>query len=211
MTTVKTTASDRSRTLQRLPLLCLASALLLAAPCAMAQPGAPASVPAADAPDAPSGTEGTPTFSYRWLAGSTFHSVSTPGSYTYYGAGCIQPSGTGTRTFHHKLLLPQGSLVKYVRLYYRNTSTANTPTAYFTTYNMVGGITDHGFVSGSNIGGYSSALSGEMNYTVDHIAEPINIDVSLGSVTDGSVQFCGVRVAYYAPELEIDIFKDGFE
>ncbi len=100
--------------------------------------------------------------------------------------------------------------MKYVRLYYRNTSTANTPTAYFTTYNMVGGITDHSFVSGSNIGGYSSAVSGEMNYTVDHIAEPINIDVSLGSVTDGSVQFCGVRVAYYAP-LPPEIFMDGFE
>lgn len=211
MTIVNTPASTGSRTLRYLPGLCLASLLLLAASGALAQPDAATSVPAVDAPDAPSGTEGTPTFSYRWLTGSTFHPVSTPGPFAYSTAGCIQPSGTGTRTFHHKLLLPQGSLVKYVRLYYRNTSTANTPTAYFTTYNMVGGITDHSFVAGSNIGGYGSALSGEMNYTVDHTAEPINIDVSLGSVTDGSVQFCGVRVAYYAPELEIDIFKDGFE
>ena len=211
MTTVKTTASDRSRTLQRLPLLCLASALLLAAPCAMAQPGAPASVPAADAPDAPSGTEGTAlTFSYQWLAGSTFHPVSTPGSYSYASAGCIYPSATGAPLFHHKLLLPEGSLVKYVRMYYRNGSASNAPTAFFTTYDMTGGFNQRMTVSGPSTSGYGQILSGEMNYTVDHSVEPINIAVNLGSVIDGSVQFCGVRVAYYAPLLP-EIFMDGFE
>lgn len=211
MTTVKTTASDRSRTLQRVPLLCLASALLLAAPCAMAQPGAPASVPAADAPDAPSGTSGhATTFSYQWLAGSTFHPVSTPGSYSYASAGCIYPSATGAPLFHHKLLLPEGSLVKYVRMYYRNGSASNAPTAFFTTYDMTGGYNQRMTVSGPSTSGYGQILSGEMNYTVDHSVEPINIAVNLGSVTDGSVQFCGVRIAYYAP-LPPEIFMDGFE
>lgn len=65
MTIVNTPASTGSRTLRYLPGLCLASLLLLAASGALAQPDAATSVPAVDAPDAPSGTEGTPTFSYR--------------------------------------------------------------------------------------------------------------------------------------------------
>ena len=211
MTIVKTPASDRSRTLRYLPLLCLVPALLLAAPCAMAQPETGASLPAGT-PDAPSGTEGTAlTFSYQWLAGSTFHPVSTPGSYTYGGAGCIYPSATGAPLFHHKLLLPEGSLVKYVRMYYRNGSASNAPTAFFTTYDMTGGFNERMTVSGPTTSGYGFIVSGELSYVVDPFAEPINIAVNLGSVTDGSVQFCGVRIAYYAPELEIDIFKDGFE
>lgn len=210
MTIVKTPASDRSRTLRYLPLLCLVPALLLAAPCAMAQPETGASLPAGT-PDAPSGTEGTAlTFSYQWLAGSTFHPVSTPGSYTYGGAGCIYPSATGAPLFHHKLLLPEGSLVKYVRMYYRNGSASNAPTAFFTTYDMTGGFNERMTVSGPTTSGYGFIVSGELSYVVDPFAEPINIAVNLGSVTDGSVQFCGVRVAYYAP-LPPEIFMDGFE
>ncbi len=211
MTTVKTTASHRSRILKRLSRHCLASALFLATPWAMAQPDAAASAPAPDAPNALNGTTGTaPTFSHLWLAGSTFHPVSTPGSFAYSGAGCIHPTAASGPLFHHKLLLPEGSLVKYVRMYFYNTSTAGAPIAFFTTYNMNGGFTQVPSVSGSNTGGYSFIVSDEMNYTVDYSAEPINIAVNLGSVTDGSVRFCGVRVAYYAP-LPPEIFADGFE
>ena len=212
MTTLKTTAS-RSRILKRLPLLSLASALFLATPCAMAQSEAASGSSVADAPEVPEGTTGSPvTFRYLRLAGSTFHPVSTSGTYGYSGYGCIHPTAPGTPIFHHKLLLPEGSLVKYVRLYFRNTSAANAPLAFFTTYDTIGGYNEHVVVSGNNVGGYGSALSAEMNYFVDHYAEPINIAVNLGSVSDGSVQFCGVRVAYYeAGSLPPEIFKDGFE
>jgi len=75
---------------------------------------------------------------------------------------------------------------------------------------MNGGFNQVPSVTGTNTGGYSYIVSDEMNYTVDHFVEPINIAVNLGTVTDGSVQFCGVRVAYYAP-LPPEIFADGFE
>ena len=152
------------------------------------------------------------TLSHQWLAGSTFHPIATPAPYTYPGNGCIQASASGERRFHHKLILPQGAEVKWMRLYYKNeTSAAATPTAFFTTYNTSGSFNERSIVAGPQGTGHTSILSGEMSYVVDHFLEPINIVVNLGNVTDGSVQFCGVRIAYYAAEESSTLFSDGFE
>ncbi len=185
-------------------------ALLLAVSGAMAQSSSIASRPAADAPDESQHVTGSPTFSHLRLAGSTFHPVSTPGNFVYTSAGCIRPT-VASRIVHHKLLLPDGAVVKYVRLYFRNTSTPDAPTAFFATYDMLGGYSQVPWVSGSNTGGYSSVVSDEMNHLVDAFAEPINISVNLGLATDGSVEFCGVRVAYFAPQPPWTGFADGFE
>ena len=190
----------------------LAIALLWASTGAMAQSAIPHVD--ADAPDAQrsNSSAGTlATFSYLQLAGSTFHPVSTPGSHIYSGAGCISNGPTASPLLHHKVLLPQGSQVKYVRLYYYNTSAAGGPTAFFTTYDAAGDFNERVTVSGAVGSGYGSLLSSEMSYIVDRFVEPINIAVNLGSTTDGSVRFCGVRIAYYASGDYPEIFKDGFE
>ncbi len=188
----------------------LAAALLLAASGTVAQSSSIATGPATDAPDESQHVTDSPTLSHLRLAGSTFHPVSTPGNFVYTSAGCIRPT-VAERIVHHKLLLPNGAVVKYVRLYFRNTSTPDAPTAFFTTYDMLGGYSQVPWVSGSNAGGYSSVLSDEMNHLVDTSAKPINISVNLGTATDGSVEFCGVRVAYFAPQSSGTVFADGFE
>lgn len=170
-----------------------------------ATPAAPGSGARVDAPDAVSATP----WRYLNIAGTAFHPVNSSTAYSYVGGGCINRTGSDMSLFTHKVVLPQGSVVQYLRLYY-NDASSDSIYAFFTTYDMHGGFNERTTVSSSGNSGYGSALSPPAGYAIDHFAEPSVVTVNLNASTDASLQFCGVRIAYY--DIGDDtIFKNGFD
>ncbi len=191
----------------------ISAAVLLAMPTAIAATGAaaphgPVSAPPTTAAASADSTTGT-SFRYLNIPGVAFHPVSTGTSFNYAGAGCINRTGASTSLFTHKVVLPQGSVVKYLRVYFSDTSASNL-TAFFTTYDQLGNFNEHTRVSSGGTGGYGSELSPEITYAVDHFVEPVVVTVNLDSSSDPTLQFCGVRLAYY--DIGDDtIFRNGFD
>ena len=146
----------------------------------------------------------TATGHYVFIPASTFVPRNSIASYRYLGGGCVSaPRGT---ELAHKLILPQGSVLRYVRSFYKDAS-ADALAVYVTHYDAAGALVDVGSVTSANGSGYTSGLSPDMNYTVDATnqayvvnartfadADTVFIDGFDG--VDAGVVFCGVRVLY---------------
>lgn len=158
--------------------------------------------------DSPATVAATP-FRYVNIAGAAFHPVSSTTNFAYVGAGCINRTGAGTSLFTHKVVLPLGSVVKYLRVYYNDTSSGDI-LAFFTTYDQLGNYHQHTSVSSVGSSGFGTRLSPEIAYAVDPYVEPVVVTVNMDASTDSTLQFCGVRIAYI--DIADDtIFKNGFD
>ena len=189
-------------------LVALAVAASLACEVAYAAPGdAPEGPPALPSANLPEQMLGGGGYQYLWLPGSVFHPFQTGAAFSYTGSGCIHATGGTEKRFAHKVVLPAGSVVKFVRLYAYDNSASSAITAFFTTYDGGGDFTELISVDSTNAGGYVSNLGPEMNYTINGLLESANIVANLGTQNDNSLQFCGVRIAYIS-DL---IFENGFE
>lgn len=146
---------------------------------------------------------------YQRIAGSAFIPFATSAAFAYPGNGCINKTGGTETRFAHKVMLPAGSIVKYVRLYYFDNS-ASSVTAFFTTYDAAGNFNEIASVGSTDTGGYGSSLTPEMTYEVDPFVGAVNIVANLGAQDDSTLRFCGVRIAYI-PAITDRIFADGFD
>ncbi len=165
------------------------------------EPYAPVSAQA----DQPAGT-----FGYLWIAGSTFHPLDSTTTYSYPGNGCISKTGGSNPVFAHKVVLPQGAVARFVRLYFYDDSTSSV-VAYFTTYDGAGNFVERTSIGSTDaVGGYGTTLSPLFSYEVNQGSAPINIAVNMGVQNDSTLRFCGVRIAYDAPIID-RIFTNGFE
>lgn len=189
-------------------LICAILAALVA-PAAGAAPGdhqVEALMPQSAQADQPAGA----LFGYLWIAGSTFHPLDNSTTYSYPGNGCISKTGGSDARFAHKVVLPEDSVVRYLRLYYYDDSTS-TVTAFFTTYDGAGNVVDRTSVGSTNIaGGYGTTLSPLFSYEVNQNSEAINVVAILGAQNNSTLRFCGVRIAYDAPITD-RIFANGFD
>ncbi len=142
------------------------------------------------------------TFSYYQVAGATLRGRSSSTGYLYDGAGCSHvTAGTGTgRILNTELPLPDGSVIKYLRVYYRDTNAANGVEGYITRYQPGTGAADLVHTGSTNafVGGYGFVVSGEITETVKNTIYAYTL---IGWPDDSNVnnQVCGLRVAYYAP------------
>lgn len=127
--------------------------------------------------------------------------------FAYSGNGCINATGGTEKRLQHKVLLPQGATVVYLRLYAYDDSSSDV-TAFFTSYDAAGNFTEHTYVSSTDAGGYVTVLSPSISYVVDPLVSPINVTVHLGDESSAdtifkngfgdssTLRFCGVRIAY---------------
>ena len=206
---MKARNQDATRPARPLTLLAaLGLVALLGMAHANAAPGDPPGSPSMPAPKDTEVVNGG-AFDYLRIAGAAFVPFADSAAFAYSGGGCIHRTGGSENRFAHKLVLPAGSIVKYVRMYYFDNS-ASAVTTYFTTYDAAGNFTEVVNVASTDTGGYGSSLTAEMNYEVDTFAAPINIVANLGTQNDSSLQFCGIRVAYI-PAITDRIFADGFD
>ena len=141
-------------------------------------------------------------FSYYQVSGATLRGRSSSTGYAYDGAGCSHvTSGTGTgRILNTELILPDGAVIKYLRVYYRDTNAANGVEGYITRYQPGAGTADliHAGSTDAFVGGYGFVVSAEITETVNNTTYAYTL---IGWPDDANVgnQICGLRVAYYAP------------
>ncbi len=140
-------------------------------------------------------------FSYYTVSGATMRGRSSNTEYVYDGNGCVYiPTGSASMILNTELHIPQGSLIKYIRLYYMDTSASSNVLAYLTRYQPGQGFSDL-VATSSNIvydGGWGYVVSPEMNETVDNESYAYTL-IGYPSFKGDTGQICGIRVAYYAP------------
>ena len=144
--------------------------------------------------------EAAPTFSYYRLIGPAFNIRVSTTIYNYTGNGCIYTSSGSDNRFVAPLLLPDNSTIKFLRLYYNDTSVPIDISAWITRYQPGVMTEDVTTVDSSGSSGYGTTLSPEVTHTVDLTNWAYTINIAPNSFGPAT-SFCGVRVAYYAPSI----------
>jgi hypothetical protein len=111
----------------------------------------------------------------------------------------IGGSGAG-RILNTDMAIPDGSVIKYLRGYCRDTNAANGVEGYITRYQPGVGTSDlvHAGSSDAFAGGYGFVVSQEITETMSNTPYAYTL---IGWPDDVNVanQICGLRVAYYLP------------
>lgn len=132
------------------------------------------------------------TFTYfKRYPGVAFQPRDSDTGYDYFGNGCISPKGSDY--FVLDLQLPAGAEIDFVRLYYYDTSTANSR-LYLTWYDGQGGYTDVDYVDSAGTSGYGTA-----GVFTSYLVDPINQAITLvwrQNTTGSSMALCGARIRY---------------
>ena len=142
------------------------------------------------------------TFSYYQVSGATLRGRSSTTAYSYDTSGCVHLTAGSTTTLilNTEAHIPDNAIIKYVRLYYRDTSTTGYVRAYLTRYSPGAATTDlvHADSTAIFAGGYGLVVSPEITETVNNNTYAYTL-IGWPTAPDGNLQVCGIRVAYYAP------------
>lgn len=153
---------------------------------------------APDEPDSPDAV----SFSYFNVLGASMRPRDTTATVVYDGLGCAHMTG-GDGFATYPLTIPDGSLLRYVRLYFCDTDAASDVIAYLYEFNPPGvTFTELTLLPSGSSAGCDSVLTADLNYTVSNTRA---LALVVGG-SDANEQYCGFRVAYYLPY----IFRDGF-
>lgn len=153
------------------------------------------------APDARS-TANAPaaSFSYHRLIGTAFNPRTSTTTFAYNFNGCVYETGGSDNRFMAPLLIPEGSVIKYLRFYYNDTADGTDLTVWLTRYQPGEANEDLVSVSSAGASGYGTVVSDEITHTVDLTSWAYTIIIAPnGNASTNS--FCGIRVAYYAPSI----------
>jgi len=115
------------------------------------------------------------------------------------GGGCMYvTAGSTYGVFNLPLYLPQGSTIKYLRMYYSDTNVTNDSQAWFTIYDLYGDIVAEYPVSSSGNTGNGYATTDEITETINYESYSYTVNWrpnELGS----DMQVCGFRIYYQTP------------
>jgi hypothetical protein len=168
------------------------------------QPVSTSQRPAAETDNGPDArnTANTPTlaFSYYRLLGTAFNVRTSTTTIAYYSNGCIYLTGGTDDRLVAPLLIPDGSVIKFLRIYYNDTSATNDLTAWITRYQPGLANADLTSVNSITNTGYGTAVSPEITETVDltNWAYTIIVAPNTNAATNS---ICGIHVTYYAPSI----------
>jgi hypothetical protein len=142
------------------------------------------------------------TFSYALVSGATLRGRSSTTEYVYDGSGCTHvTAGTSTgRILNTELSIPDNSVIKYLRVIYKDMDAAGSVTGYITRYQPGVATADLINVGSTNAfaSGYGFSVSAEITETVNNTTYAYTI-IGWPSANTSNLQVCGLRVAYYAP------------
>lgn len=112
--------------------------------------------------------------------------------------GCtFAASGDRFTWWSTPLYLPQGSTLRYLRMYYNDQSSLENCEAYLTVYDLYGGIVVEWGISSSSTG-QSYATTSELDHVVDYTAYQYVINWRPRELGN-DMQVCGFRVFYETP------------
>lgn len=168
------------------------------------------------APDSPDNNnlveevEGGSLVSWR-VSGSTLKPRENDVSYTVNSNGSCAyvTAGDASTVWNIPIQLENGSVVDTLRMYYNDTSGSNT-TAWFTIYDLYGGIVNEWSVSSNTSSGNSFNDSQQINETVDYSV--YSYVINWRPVVSGStIQLCGFRVFYTPPPYGLGFVPSVFK
>jgi hypothetical protein len=138
-------------------------------------------------------------YSYYMVSGATLRPRQSTTTVDYDSLGCTFVT-TSEAILNTELHIPDGSVIKYLRLYYKDTSNTGRVRAFLTRY-QPGQEADDMVLATSTAsfaGGFGIAVSQELTAVVDN---QLNAYTLIGWPTSASssLQVCGIRIAYYAP------------
>jgi hypothetical protein len=120
-------------------------------------------------------------------------------TYSYGGIGCLYVTGsTGETRLQAPVVLPDGSIIKSMDVFYNDTSASNL-TVWLSTYEPGVNSDDLFIVSSAGNSGLGIASSTEITHTVDNNAQAYSLNYSWSGVLNNSLQICGVRINYIDP------------
>jgi hypothetical protein len=146
------------------------------------------------------------TFKYYMVSGATMRGRSSTATYTYSGYGCtysLDPDSID-RLLNTELHIPDNSTIKYLRLYYYDDNVTARPMGYLTYYQPGTSTTD--LISINNTAmdlsapGYTFVVSSEVTHTVNNVSQAYTL-IGWPSAGVNNIMICGLRVAYYEPEV----------
>lgn len=140
-------------------------------------------------------------FSYYFVSGAALVPRDSATSYVYDGQGCVH-SGSGSIVLNTDLQLPTGSEIKYLRLYFYDNNNPGYVTGYISRYPPSQASADLVAVSSPTTGqpGAGFVVSQRITETVNNETFPYLV-IGRPSVANANLRICGLRVAYYAPEV----------
>lgn len=142
---------------------------------------------------------------YYHVSSSIFQGRDSTSTYAYDGSGCFHHTSASVNGFMAPVLLPPGSVIKYIRIYYRDTS-ASDMTVRLRYFDDGTTNTDLTTVSTSdNAVGVRTALSAEITHTVAYDLYSYGVLAFETGPTDGSIQLCGLRLAYVPGSFGLDL------
>lgn len=165
----------------------------------VANPPTPSVVGINDGADArPNATAAT--LSYYRLVGTAFNVRTSTTTFAYNFNGCVYLNGGTDNRLMAPLLIPDGSVIKFLRIYYDDTSAGSDLTAWITRYQP--GVTSEDLTSVNSSGsaGFGTALSPEITHTVDLVSWAYTIVIAPNG-NSAANSICGIRVAYYGPSI----------
>lgn len=124
------------------------------------------------------------------------YSIGSSGACTYI------TSGDSFTVWNTPVILPQGSHVDTMRMYYYDTSNSNS-SAWFTVYDLYGSIVEEWSVSSSGNFGNSFNDTTVISHTIDYSVYSYLINWR-PNVVGSSLQLCGFRVFYEPPLFGIN-------
>lgn len=135
------------------------------------------------------------------MAGSNFQPRDSTATFSYSGGGCLQRnSNTGDSWFTINLSLPDGAVIDFLRVYYKDNDSTYDINSELWAFDGAGGTTLIAEADSTGAPGYSSTGSDFFSHTVDNTNESLVVVASIQGGVGPSLQLCGVRVRYqYSP------------
>jgi hypothetical protein len=159
--------------------------------------------PDENAPTGGSGPRATNlTFSYAMVSGATLRGRSSTTTFAYNAQGCTYlTAGVSTGLIlNTELNIPDGSIIKYLRVIYNDTSATGYVRGFLTRYTP--GQATNDLVSAASTaafaGGDGFVVSAEITETVNNANYAYTL-IGWPSDPSSALQICGLRIAYYAP------------
>lgn len=113
------------------------------------------------------------------------------------GSSAAVPTAVPNDNFTLHLDVPHGARIEYLRLFYYDTSPANSQ-AWITTYNAQGSLTDLTTITSTGATGYGTTLSPQITHVVDTANNAYVLNWRANQLGK-SMRLCGLRVAYRLP------------
>ena len=140
--------------------------------------------------------EEDPALSYFFVLGWQLIPRDSDLEYTHTRGGCVQVTSGARPYLTFPVTIPEGSIIKYLRIYYRDTNVVRSMRVSLNRYEV--GYTFVEVTSLDSTDAENTLVSTELNEVVDGTNHQYSIDAEWLDPGE-TLRICGVRVAYYDP------------